>query len=57
MIVEFIAERYWPRDPDSGGAEAQGLNDFFRIADALDNPTQEQLENLAESLPNTRKVV
>lgn len=56
MIVEYIAERYWPRDPDRNGAEAKGLTEFFRIADALDNPTQEQLENLAESLPNTRRV-
>lgn len=55
-LVDAVAEMFWPTDPDRDGPEAQGLKDFYRQGDALDNPTQEQLVELAKSLPNTRKV-
>lgn len=55
-LVDAIAEAFWPTDPDRDGPEAQGLKDYYAQADALINPSQAQLVELAKSLPNTRKV-
>lgn len=55
MLVDYISERYWPSDPDRGGLEAQGLKEYFNRADAMVDPTETELRELAASLPNTRK--
>lgn len=52
-LADAVAERFWPTDPDRGSAEAGGLKDFYRQADAMQDVTADKLFALAASLPHT----